>query len=189
MNIEQRRLQVIHRLMIVGIVTVTGLGLLPAMPVAAYEPVAPWQVAQGTLYLSSTGRFAIAFPSPPKVVTEEDDIDGDPIQLHLFESTTTTTQYMVAYADLPSAFLSQGAETVLDQLQDYTFAENTLEALVESEVEVQVSGHPGRRYRYSDDDGTIDMRLYLVDERAYLLMAVDSDATDVDRFISSFSLR
>ena len=64
-----------------------------------------------------------------------------------------------------------------------------IEALLASEINVQLGGHPGRRYRYSQGDGTIDIRLYLVDERAYLLLAVDNNETNVDRFISSFALR
>lgn len=42
-------------------------------------------------------------------------------------------------------------------------------------------------YRYGDGDGTIDIRLYLADARAYLLVAVDQ--TQVARFVSSFALR
>ncbi len=190
MQTKQSRTQFIQRLTIKGLVVVAGLGILPMMPVAAYEPLlAPWQLAQGSLYSSSTGQFAIAFPNPPEVTTEADDIDGDPVEIHVFESGTTTTQYMVAYADLPTAFLTQGADSVLDQLRDYTFEAEGLDEVLGSEVDVQLSGHPGRRYRYSDNDGTIDMRLYLVEQRAYLLVAVDNDETDVDRFISSFALQ
>lgn len=102
MKTKQSKTRFIQRLTIEGIVAVAGLGLLPMMPVVAYEPVAPWQIAQGSLYSSSTGRFEIAFPTPPDVTSEDDDIEGDPLEIHVFESGTTTTQYMVAYADLPS---------------------------------------------------------------------------------------
>ncbi|MBE9065206.1 hypothetical protein IQ260_00885 [Leptolyngbya cf. ectocarpi LEGE 11479] len=187
MRTNQRK--AIRRLMVEGIVVVAGLGLWPTMPAVAYEPVAPWQLAQGSVYSSSAGRFEIAFPTPPEVTTEDDDIEGDPVEIHLFESFTTTSQYMVAYADLPPAFLSQGATSVLDQLRDSTFDDIDIDALMASEVDVQLSNYPGRRYRYSDNDGAIDMRLYLANERAYVLVAVDSNETDVDRFISSFVLR
>lgn len=190
MKIKQSKIRFIQRLTIEGIIAVSGLGLLLMMPVVAYEPVAPWQIAQGVLYSSLTGRFAIAFPTPPDVTTEDDDIEGDPVEINIFESSTTTTQYMVAYADLPTAFLEQGATVVLDELRDYSFEDiHNLEAILESEVDVQLSGYPGRRYRYSDDDGTLDMRLYLVNERAYLVTAVDNNETAVERFISSFALR
>ena len=55
-------------------------------------------------------------------------------------------------------------------------------------MDVTLAGHPGRRYRFSHEQVTLDMRLYLVDERAYLLLAVDDNETEVDRFISSFAL-
>ena len=189
MKTSQRSVRFIGRFMVEGIVAVIGLGMLQAMPVDAYEPVAPWQLTQGKLYSSSAGRFAVAFPSMPEVTTEDDDIEDDPITIHLFESLTTTSQYMVAYADLPASFLSQEADIVLDELRDYSLDDIGIAALMASEVDVRLSNYPGRRYRYSDDDGTIDMRLYLVDERAYLLVAVDHNKTRVDRFVSSFTLR
>lgn len=189
MNMDQRRGRFIGRLIAEGIVAIVGMGLLQAMPVDAYEPVAPWQLAQGTLYSSSAGRFAVAFPSMPEVTAEDDDIEGDPVTIHSFEAFTTTSQYMVAYADLPASFLSQEVGVVLDELRDYSLDDIGLEALMASEVDVRLSNNPGRRYRYSDDDGTIDIRLYLVDERAYLLVAVDHNETRVDRFVSSFALR
>ncbi|MEM8611652.1 MAG: hypothetical protein AAGF93_06505 [Cyanobacteria bacterium P01_H01_bin.105] len=185
----QQRARFIRRLMIEGIVAVAGLGMLTAMPVVAYELVSPWQVAQGVLYSSSPGRFAISFPTTPEITTEDDDIDGDPVEIKTFRTATTTSQYMVMYTDLPTTFLSQGTEDVLDALRDYSFEDIDIEALLASEINVQLGGHPGRRYRYSQGDGTIDIRLYLVDERAYLLLAVDNNETNVDRFISSFALR
>ncbi|MGD1854179.1 MAG: hypothetical protein ACFB2W_07990 [Leptolyngbyaceae cyanobacterium] len=189
MNTYQHRTQFVCRLIVEGMVAVAGLGMLTTLPVAAYEPAPPWQVAQGALYASSSGRFAIAFPTPPEVTSEDDDIEGEPIAIHTYQSLTAASQYMVAYADLPTGFLEQGEQGALDQLRDYVFDDIDLDALVGSEINVQLSNHPGRRYRYSNDDATIDLRLYLVDERAYLLIAADQNKTDVDRFISSFVLR
>ncbi|ESA38363.1 hypothetical protein N836_02355 [Leptolyngbya sp. Heron Island J] len=170
-----------------GIVVVVGLGMLPTTPVMAYEPVAPWQVAQSSLYSSAAGRFEIAFPTPPELTVEDDDIEGEPIEIHLFERVDNTGQYMVAYSDLPAAFLDQGADTVLDYLRD-SFEDLNPDDLKALEVDVNLAGHPGRRYRWSHEQVTLDMRLYLVEERAYLLLAIDDDETDVNRFISSFAL-
>ena len=187
MNTNQCSSQLIRRLMLESIVVVAGLGMLPTTPAIAYEPVAPWQVAQSSLYSSAAGRFEIAFPTPPEMTVEDDDVEGEPIEIHVFERADNTGQYMVAYSDLPAAFLEQGADNVLDYLRD-SFEDLDPDDLRALEVDVTLAGHPGRRYRFSHEQVTLDMRLYLVDERAYLLLAVDDNETEVDRFISSFAL-
>ncbi len=73
-------------------------------------------------------------------------------------------------------------------VRDALLEDLDLEDLTELEADVQLNGHPGRRYRYSDGDGTLDLRLYLVDERMYWLIASDTDETSVNRFVSSFEL-
>ncbi len=167
-----------------------SLTLMPALPIPASEPaVAPWQVTQASDFSSASGRFAVAFPENPSVSSEMDDIDGDPIELHEFSAETDDYSYTVLYADMPSAFLSLGSETVLDELRDALLEDLDLEDLTELEADVQLAGHPGRRYRYSDGDGTLDIRLYLVDERMYWLIASDTDETSVNRFVNSFALQ
>ena len=191
MNASQRKTRFIRRLTMECFVALSAVGIagmLPGMSVQAYEPVAPWQLAQSSLYSSSPGRFEIAFPTSPDLTTEDDDIEGEPIEIHVFEASTSDVgQYMVAYSDLPTNFISQGADVVLDNLRD-SFEDIDPAALKAVEVNVQLGGHPGRRYRFNYTEGTIDMRLYLVNERAYMLLAVDDNETDVDRFISSFTL-
>ncbi|MEM1254204.1 MAG: hypothetical protein AAGI69_17375 [Cyanobacteria bacterium P01_H01_bin.21] len=191
MNASQRRTRFIRRLTMKCLVALSAVGIagmLPGMSVQAYEPMAPWQVAQSSLYSSSLGRFEIAFPASPDITIEEDDIEGEPIEIHIFESSTSNIgQYMVAYSDLPANVLSQGPDVVLDNLRD-SFEDIDPAVLKAIEVDVQLGGHPGRRYRFDHTEGTIDIRLYLVNERTYMLLAVDDNETDVDRFISSFAL-
>ena len=192
MNASQRRTRFIHRLTVECVVALSAVGIaggmLPGMSVQAYEPVAPWQVAQSSLYSSSLGRFEIAFPASPDITTEADDIEGEPIEIHIFESSTGNIgQYMVAYSDLPANVINQGPDVVLDNLRD-SFEDIDPAVLRAIEVDVQLGGHPGRRYRFDHSEGTIDIRLYLVNERTYMLLAVDDNETDVDRFISSFAL-
>ncbi|MEM1238611.1 MAG: hypothetical protein AAGI45_02105 [Cyanobacteria bacterium P01_H01_bin.26] len=167
-----------------------GLTLMPATPVAAYEPaVAPWQVvAQTSIFSSTTGRFTVAFSGEPSTSSEMDDIDGTPTEIHEFSWEDGGSTYAVVYADLPASFLSLGTDAVLDTLRDEVIEDWELDGLEQLEINVQLSGYPGRRYRYSSADNTLDLRLYLVDERAYLLVAQDRDETAVNRFISSFSL-
>ena len=191
MNASQRRTRFIRRLTMECFVALSAVGIagmLPAMSVQAYEPVAPWQVAQSSLYSSSLGRFEIAFPAAPDITTEDDDVEGEPIEIHIFEASTGDIgQYMVAYSDLPATVLSYGPDVVLDSLRD-SFEDVDPEVLKAIEVDVQLGEHPGRRYRFDHAEGTIDIRLYLVNERTYMLLAVDDNETDVDRFISSFAL-
>ena len=167
-----------------------GLTLMPAPPVAAYEPaVAPWQVvAQTSIFSSMTGRFTVAFSGEPSTSSKMDDIDGATIEIHEFSWEDGGNTYAVVYTDLPASFLNLGADAVLDTLRDKVIEDWELDGLEQLEINVQLSGYPGRRYRYSDADNTLDLRLYLVDERAYLLAAQDRDETAVNRFISSFSL-
>ncbi|MDJ0690772.1 MAG: hypothetical protein QNJ41_19975 [Xenococcaceae cyanobacterium MO_188.B32] len=169
--------------------TLGGLTLAPALPVSAYEPiVCPWQVAQASGFSSASGRFAVAFPENPSISSEMDDINGDLIELYEFSVETDDYSYAVLYADMPSAFLRLGTETVLNKLRDALLEDLDLEDLTELEVDVQLSGYPGRRYSYSDRNGTLDIRLYLVDERMYWVIASDTDETSVNRFVNSFAL-
>ncbi|NER83473.1 MAG: hypothetical protein F6K42_28760, partial [Leptolyngbya sp. SIO1D8] len=156
----------------------------------AYDAEASLTLAQtlDPLFTSSTGRFAIAFPDEPEISRETDEIGGDPIEIHEFLSGSSENSYMVAYADLPAAFLSQGTEDVLNQVRDLVMESLDWEGLTELEMETSMDGHPGRSYRYSGDDFTLDMRLYLVGERMYLLTGIDVDETAVNQFMGSFEL-
>ena len=83
--------------------------------------------------------------------------------------------------------LGQGGDDGIDTRRDWC-EEIDEEVLRAIEVDVQRGGHPGGSYRFDQREGTIDIRLYLVNERTYMLLSVDDNETDVDRFISSFAL-
>lgn len=95
---------------------------------------------------------------------------------------------MVAYTDLPEAFLEQGPKVVLNAVRDAVMEDMGMSSLASLEIDFWLDDYPGRRYRYSDRDGTIDMRLYLVDERLYLIAGAAVDEATVNRFIDSFEL-
>ncbi|MEL7315506.1 MAG: hypothetical protein AAFN08_11175, partial [Cyanobacteria bacterium J06559_3] len=137
---------------------------------------------------SSTGRFAAAFPIEPTVTREADDIDGEPIEIHEFNAQTTDSTYLVAYTDLPEAFLNQGSEVVLNTVRDSLIEDMGLEGLTSLEQTISLNDYPGRQYRYSDRDSAFDMRLYLVDERIYLVAGTGANEAIVDRFMGSFEL-
>ena len=95
---------------------------------------------------------------------------------------------MVAYTDLPTAFLNRGSEAVLDTVRDALMEDMGIEGVASLERLISLETYPGRRYRYSDRDGTFDMRLYLVDERIYLVASAAVSTAVVDRFMGSFEL-
>ena len=54
---------------------------------------------------------------------------------------------------------------MLNVMRDDLLSDLELEFLASLEADVRLAEHPGRQYRLSGDEGTLDMRLYLVNER------------------------
>ncbi|MEO0456275.1 MAG: hypothetical protein AAF152_06775 [Cyanobacteria bacterium P01_A01_bin.114] len=174
--------------------------VLPQLPVRATPLGEPIQLTQAQMaqvqwpvFTSSTGRFAVELPQPPEMVTETDEIDGEPIEIYQFDSKTDTSSYTVVYSDLPASYLSKGAEVVLDEIRDYVLEDMADEAelnvaLAASETGVQLGRYPGRQYQYSGGDFTVNMRLYLVGERMYLIAGADVEAAQLNQFVNSFEL-
>ena len=54
---------------------------------------------------------------------------------------------------------------MLNEMRDDLLSDLELEFLASLEADVRLAEHPGRQYRLSGDEGTLDMRLYLVNER------------------------
>ena len=180
-----------QRFMLLGVTALGGFVTVPTtLPAAAYEPLAPQQLAQTleSVFTSSAGRFAIAFPDDPIISSETDDIDGTPVEIYEFSSENIGSSYTVAYADLPETFLSLGPEMVLDEVRDMLLEDMDLGDFSDLEMNTSMNGHPGRSYRYSNSDFTLDMRLYLVGERMYLVAGADVEEAAVDQFMRSFEL-
>lgn len=75
-----------QRLIILGITGLGGLVMAVNLPVAAQKTFTPQQFTQSQwpLIASSTGRFAVTFPTQPNVTHEIDGIEGAPIEIHEF---------------------------------------------------------------------------------------------------------
>ena len=63
-----------------------------------------------------------------------------------------------------------------------------LSDLVATGTNSRLASHPGKIFRLSSDEMTLDARFYLVDRRMYLLLGVSDEAQAVERFIQSFNL-
>ena len=144
--------------------------------------------AAGREFTSKAGRFAITFPQKPKIEVGEDDIDGAPITIHSFSVEHQRNAYVVAYSDMPRAYLRQGKQAVLNEISRAVMSDFNLSDLVATGTNSRLASHPGKIFRLSSDEMTLDARFYLVDRRMYLLLGVSDEAQAVERFIQSFNL-
>ena len=142
----------------------------------------------GKAFTSKTGRFAIAFPKKPRVEVERDDIEGAPIKIHSFSVERRSDAYIVAYTDMPETYLRKGKQAVLNEISREVLTDFELGMLVPTGTNTRLASHPGKVYRFSSDEMTLDARFYLVNERMYLLLAASDQAQAVEQFIQSFNL-
>ena len=152
----------------------------------------PLAQAQWSTFTSESGGFAVAMPNQPVLTTDTDEIEGESIEIYEFTSETDSSSYTIFYIDLPASYVSRGVETVLngvrDRMMDGMENDALSNALKASEVAVQLDRYPGRRYVYRHEYFTLDMRLYLVGDRVYLVAGTDVEAAAVSQFMSSFEL-
>jgi hypothetical protein len=139
---------------------------------------------KGKEHTSPQGRFAARFPAPPKETSmkTKDGLDGSAV------AEVTGTRYEVQYKDSDKAVLAVGPKFMLDAVAD-SFAKET-----KTKKAITLDGHPGLELTAEPAGGVVamQMRLYMVKERLYMVMVTGPKATydpaRAKEFLDSFRL-
>ena len=91
--------------------------------------------------------------------------------------------------ELPSAYIQEANSTqILDEMSDMFLAGMQLPQLKNIEQTINLDGYPGREYSLSEEEGSLTLRLFLVEQKMYFLFAASPTAASVNQFIDSFEL-
>ncbi|OPY04503.1 MAG: hypothetical protein A4E67_02350 [Syntrophaceae bacterium PtaB.Bin038] len=169
-----------------------GIALLVALAAALTGcETSPWKD-----FHSMEGGFSVSMPGTPVERRQAYQTQAGPVEAHFFtvEADRGSLVYMVVYGDYPEALMATGdREMLLDAARDG--AVGNIQGTLLSERAVSIGGHPGRELQVLSSDGrlALKMRIYLVNNRQYQVVAVTPKETrstaDRDRFLDSFRLK
>ena len=186
-------------LLIILIFATTGLAQTPPPPLPPTAapggipgdiPVKEWQE-----FRHDAGNFAVMMPGKPLEVSQtiEGDIGKVPTKSFVAQSGEIT--FGIMYADYPIAFdVPEAVKASLDGMRDIMLSKQRGKLI--SEKEHVFKKYPGRELTVGMDAGMARVRMYLIQQRLYMLTVLLLDANDVkeieskqvDRFLDSFRL-
>jgi TonB family protein len=138
-------------------------GVPPPPPPAIEDSPNGWKE-----FSSTEGGFKILMPGTPSLTTQEIVSDlGMPLTVRFYQLSTTTSFFMVTYADFP--FQSDEVDVVrklLDGGRDNMLAKDKGIKLI-SEKEMTLDGAPGREMFVQQKDFIIRSRSFFVKGRFY----------------------
>lgn len=160
-------------------------------PVAAHPPkltsFQPILIATGDWKEFYQEEFSISFPGNPseeKEETEEENI------AHTFTVESEEGYYFLSHWGMPKE--TEQIPNVLKQsLLEFTIEAVLLEqgANVLDKQSISLNGHPGIEFSFTYEKFFAGKgRMYLVEDKAYLLMSVTTDDSNSQKFFESFKL-
>ncbi len=138
------------------------------------------------------GRFAIQMPGEAKEQIQKLNTAFGPTDLHLFSVyPKPDVGYTVGYCDYPEKLIKKSsAEKILDGACDMSV--QNLKGKLEHEKKITIDKYPGREIVVLVEDLAVRQRFYLVDNRLYQMVIVDSKelvtGKDAETFLNSFKL-
>ncbi|MFM7888798.1 MAG: hypothetical protein ACKPCM_19370 [Pseudanabaena sp.] len=146
-------------------------------------------------YKSAAGKFSVQLPSKPQEQSQDQKTDVGTIKLNMVIAEANDSGYFVGYADFPNkiANLADVQKGLADSVKGSV---GNLKGVIKVEKESTLGNVPCRDFeaigKVKTTDVTMKGRFCLADNRLYQVFALgDKDklaATDVDRFITSFTL-
>jgi hypothetical protein len=143
---------------------------------------------------SESGRFSVLFPGEPDEQVESVQTAIGVIESQFFMVTLENMAYSVNLADYPPEMIAAGdTQQMLDGARDGAVSNVNGELL--DEKELTLSGYPGREFKVKvEDEGiVVRARIYLVNERLYVIQALSKErlasSEDIDKFLDSFQLK
>ncbi len=147
------------------------------------------------IYTSKAGRFTILLRGKPIVTSTKVKVRGSDAVLHIIHTRSEGRSQVVTYMDYPLAVIGTDREKFLAAV-----VERNLTALKgaseKSNVKVSLDRgkHPGRdvRAELTGNHRLYRARVYLVGERLYQIIALDSAKAakdkETDAFLNSFAV-
>lgn len=141
-------------------------------------------------FTSTEGRFTVQFPGTPKQQTEPLSLGGggsSTLYQYWVEMDDSNISYMVMYNDYPADYATGSPQDVLAATRDGATKDKT----VTSDVEISLSGVPGRAFTCKDKDWSYVVHQFLKGKRLYQLIVVsnpDHPATMTEQFLNSFRI-
>ncbi len=150
-------------------------------------------------FTSREGRFTVEMPSPVQTRQQPTPTPLGVITVYMFAAEASRTEvYAVGYVDYPAAILAMPHERIFDEATVNGIAgmANTpgfRGGRATDQRAITIDGHPGRETVIDiPAKGTAVLRVYLVRERLYMLMALGSRigpaSSNVKNFFDSFRL-
>ena len=148
------------------------------------------QAPAGWIRHSSTaGRFSILMPAEPNVEEEPVDTAAGKLINHIFLVQKGSATFYISYADYPQN--DADPQRVLDGVRDGGI--NSIKGTLVSEKTITHKSYPGREFQVSTQGELYMSRIFLINNRLYLMFVVApvgqlTDA-EVNRFLTSFDLK
>jgi hypothetical protein len=167
----------------------TGLVLVAALAGVVWMQL---RSEEWILYRSTTGGFVVEAPGSFQEQRETLQTPHGPLEMYTFDCKSKGERpwFTLMYTDYPSSILMQGSETILNSSRDGAVARIRGQLL--SEQRISLNGYPGREIIVESGQVEGKIRLYLVKQRLYGVMATtfhsQLSSREVSRFLDSFKL-
>jgi uncharacterized protein YkwD len=172
-------------------VVVLGVGVLAVvggLAVGAYYWLRSSSGPEWQEFASKEGGFFVMVPTAPAQSKAADAKMGVELREFVAKPPKSAITFTVGYADLPDKPIND--YLYLSWLKHNTVT-STPNAKLAEEQEVTQGGHTGRQFALDlPDEQRLTRRMYLVENRVYLVSAQHprATATDVDKFFDSFKI-
>ena len=180
-------------LSIIIILATAGLAQTPPPPPVGVHggiPVEEWQE-----FKHEAGNFAVMMPGKPLEVSQTIEGEIGKVPTKSFVARWGQITLIAMYADYPIVFdTPEAVKASLDTSRDIMLSKGRGKLI--SEKEHAFKNYPGRELTVGTDVVMMRLRMYLIQQRLYVLMVLLEGANDVkqleskqaDRFLDSFRL-
>ena len=141
-------------------------------------------------FKSPEGGFFITMPGEPERSKQTVKTAAGDMDMYIYMLESRSGAYGVIYSEFPSLYLQQpnAAERLLDGGHDGAVAQ--MKGKLLDEKSITIGRHPGRELHIECAQGTIVMRIFLINTRLYQVMAVlpkgQAISDDTMKFLESF---
>lgn len=143
-------------------------------------------------FVSEEGGFSVDLPMAPVFTPQQVEYQGtllDWWQYVGYNLYAPQDRYGFAYTDLPDGLATDDADALLENVAILVLSELSAPNLATNGTAISLDGMPGREYSLTKPSGqTYVLRLFLVDQRLYGLLATSESLDNLDRFLSSFQV-
>ena len=159
------------------ILATTGLAQTPPAPppppppapsggIPGGFPVEAWQE-----FKHEAGNFAVMMPGKPLEMSQSVETEIGKVPIHSFIAQGGRLNYVAMYAEYPMAFdTPETIKTLLDNGRDLMLSRRNGKLI--SETNISFGKYPGRELKAKIDGGMARLRMYVVNQRMYMLMVM-----------------